>query len=73
MTKPFQQDQYTIEFGFVSYPVRLMLGRPGYWGEWYCPLCDQFANADPKTTDSEARAEVIGHIANHHKSAHGKK
>ncbi|WP_254508200.1 hypothetical protein [Anatilimnocola floriformis] len=64
--KTFQLDQYQIAVGGTSYPVRLMLGRVGYFGEWYCPHCQHARNSEPKPVASDARKDVFDKIAAHH-------
>ncbi|WP_254509128.1 hypothetical protein [Anatilimnocola floriformis] len=70
MPKTIQQDHYYVKFGQVSYPVRLMLGSIGYFGEWYCPVCNQVANAEAKNSDPDARAAVLGQVGTHHYGKH---
>ncbi|WP_254512262.1 hypothetical protein [Anatilimnocola floriformis] len=70
MTKKFQREHYQLRVGGISYSVRLMIGRPGYYGEWYCPLCDQTWNAAPLPTEDEARLAVLGIVRTHHLEKH---
>ncbi|WP_254513322.1 hypothetical protein [Anatilimnocola floriformis] len=70
MTNPIQQARYEVQVGQASYPVRLMLGRPGYWGEWQCPLCGKVGRSIPAADEHAARAAVLLVMGSHHIDQH---
>ncbi len=70
MAHQVQRDQYGVTFANVIYSVRFMLGRPGYWGEWQCPICDQMGRSEPKAIESVAREAVLLAVGNHHLEKH---
>ncbi|WP_254512741.1 hypothetical protein [Anatilimnocola floriformis] len=70
MSKPIQQDSYQVALGNVTYAIRLMIGRIGYWGEWYCPLCGKSHNAEPRNDTQGAREAVKRQVELHHFAVH---
>ncbi len=65
MTLEHRKDTYTAEVGDLAYVVRLMVGRPGFWGEWWCPVCEAFRNSIPHSDEHTARVGVLAAIAQH--------